>query len=316
MRSGSDAVWTGGNAMREKSFLRGKRFDLAWILSFALVLLAVWDDPSSAVSPSTPNAPNNPVLAPSTLEGLLALLNGAPGELRHQPSFYTHELHENLQRVYHEEVRLATATLDRKLPKPEKFQRMFATLDQSNRSVDDRLAAYARQDPLKDSDTIAANAFTQLSSNSVTKRQSHSSYDPFGSIGYCFGRAAYVHYLLLQAGVPQQHIAKIFGIGKLKLEQRLWDYHMATMIPGNQGQWLVIDNQFEKVLTHQEWMQRVARFDIKQDLSQVRFYVTDPRKFQPAYNKYSLGDFNIPELKGFFEDLLKTLPLAPSNPKP
>jgi hypothetical protein len=244
----------------------------------------------------------------TTLEKLLARLNEPPGSFSSSTSPYTHEMGENLQRLYHEEVRLANASIDRKLPKPEKFRLIFGLLSQKNKQVDDKLSAFARQSTKKDYGNIAMEAFAQLSNNAVTKRGSHPRYDPSGTIGYCFGRAAYVHYLLLRAGVPQQHIAKIFGLGKLKWEQGLWDYHMATMIPADDGQWLVIDNLFEKVLTHREWMERVAQFDIKKDLSQVRFYVTDPRKFQPAYAQYSLSNFNIPELKDFFDDLLKAFP--------
>jgi hypothetical protein len=82
---------------------------------------------------------------------------------------------------------------------------------------------------------------------------------------------------------------------------------MATMVRGEKGQWWVVDSLFDHPLPHGEWMKRAARFDDRKDAPRVRFYVTDARKFQPAFGRYRARDFGIPELKPYFTELFRSL---------
>jgi hypothetical protein len=143
--------------------------------------------------------------------------------------------------------------------------------------------------------------------NPVAKVEAAAHYDRLGNIGFCFGRAALAHYLLLQNGVRPEHIAKIFIVGNLKYGSQIWEFHEATMVTGERGMWWVIDPLFEKMLSHVQWMERAKQFDVKSLEPQLRFYVTDARKFQPSFGMYRTDYFLQPELRRYFSALVRSL---------
>lgn len=256
-------------------------------LFVALVLISFVAYAKSAVEPAVAKMSVEPIFAGDVLP------------------VYTHPLETNLIQVFHEEMPLAKATVKPKATWKEKSQQIYSFLHEQNEKV--RVALEKTSSTSGASEKVIQTTFDQLANNRVSKVEAVRKYDQRGDVGFCFGRAAMVHYLLLQNGIPQSQIAKIFAVGKLRYDNLLWDFHMATMVRGPQGKWRVIDSLFDKPLVYDEWMKRVSEFGTNTQYPQVRFYVTDPRKFQPAYAQYRVEDFNIPELKPYFQALFRSL---------
>lgn len=103
-------------------------------------------------------------------------------------------------------------------------------------------------------------------------------------IGFCFGRAAYVHLALLRSGVNKRSIKKIWAVGPMNAGGIDWQFHVATIALLEDGQWYAIDTFQGQVKPVREWfrtMQGTAK-----DKS-LRFYVTEPSKFSVSLGEYS-----------------------------
>ena len=131
-------------------------------------------------------------------------------------------------------------------------------------------------------------------------------------IGFCFGRAAYVHLELLRKGIAAEKIAKIFAIGGLFNDGVGWDYHMATAYQDNLGFWWVVDSLLTEVYGPQQWIQKISNWDGDKVTPRLRYYFSDAYKFQPQEGYYSLARFNTPLYQGYFQDLIKWYK-APQN---
>lgn len=126
-------------------------------------------------------------------------------------------------------------------------------------------------------------------------------YDPNGQLGFCFGRAMYLHLDLLQRGVDKGSIFKAFVIGPMKYENIDWQFHVATVVRSTEGGWIVIDPEYRQVLSLEEWFKKNASLSTDKKL---RLYVTEAKKFgasAPAYTEPALQD---PWYNGYFKDML------------
>ena len=147
-------------------------------------------------------------------------------------------------------------------------------------------------------------------------------YDPTQEIGFCFGRAAYVHIELLRRGIAPQHIAKVFVMGGLFLDGIGWDFHVATIARDNAGAWWAIDSLFKTPLPLEDWMYEVSKWDANQKFPALRFYFTNPLKFQALKGSYDSGHFYSEVYRKYFEDLTDwytkgtncLAPKPPTNP--
>lgn len=125
------------------------------------------------------------------------------------------------------------------------------------------------------------------------------------SIGYCFGRAYYFHKALMALGVSDDAILKAWVVGKIGDS---WQFHVATMVRGEDGDWWVMDtvsDSWARGVRVKEWY-----LSWKADSSpSTRIYFTRPEKFTPAlgaYNATQLGyglDRNKDWYKNYFVDL-------------
>ena len=128
-------------------------------------------------------------------------------------------------------------------------------------------------------------------------------YDPGGQIGFCFGRATFVHLSLLQKQIPPQKIVKIFALGKLFKDGSSWDFHVTTASQDAHGTWWVIDSLFDELLPLEDWMALVGQWDASPRYPMMRFYFTDAAKFQPLPGSYDSELFHSPLYQKYFDDL-------------
>lgn len=125
------------------------------------------------------------------------------------------------------------------------------------------------------------------------------------SIGYCFGRAYYFHKALLALGVSDDAILKAWVVGKIGEN---WQFHVATMVRGEDGDWWVMDtvsDSWARGVRVKDWY----RAWMAESSASTRIYFTRPEKFTPAlgaYNPVQLGyglDRKKDWYKNYFVDL-------------
>jgi len=147
---------------------------------------------------------------------------------------------------------------------------------------------------------IPAAVLREFDSNPVLSLANIHRFENGEQIGFCFGRALALHYLLLKAGVSSCDIYKIFAIGNLMFNYQIWHFHVAVLIRDAANGFVVVDPSFGQPLSVDDWMKSVEKHDIKYPRSQTRFYVTDPRKLVPSAGVYDAQTLGGPILREYF----------------
>lgn len=132
------------------------------------------------------------------------------------------------------------------------------------------------------------------------------------SLGFCFGRATYLHLLFLKLGLQKNSIEKIWALGHILDDKRsgYWQFHVATMVYTQFQGWVVLDINVGYPMTVADWMQYYQK---QNDDRKIRFYYTDPSKFGPSlgrYDRIQLGLDTPVELdwyKHYFKDMMSSL---------
>lgn len=127
-------------------------------------------------------------------------------------------------------------------------------------------------------------ALTSINLNPVVSEYRIYDYRNGLSIGFCFGRATYVHLALLRAGVNKLSIKKIWAVGPMSTGDTDWQFHVATAVLAEDGKWYAIDTFVGQVMTVEAWFERMQKVALNETL---RFYVSSPSKFSVSLGTYS-----------------------------
>ncbi len=132
-------------------------------------------------------------------------------------------------------------------------------------------------------------------------------YDPTNEIGFCFGRALFVHLELLRRGVSKDSIKKVFVVGdiveQLNGQEIKWQFHVATAVRDTQGEWWVIDPAY-RLMKIRDWYRFVRQMATDQKLS---LFVTPTSKIGPTAWEYNVleGGLLDPFYNNYFRDLFE-----------
>lgn len=127
-------------------------------------------------------------------------------------------------------------------------------------------------------------------------------------VGYCFGRATFVHLQALRLGYKKEQIRKLWVVGPMEADKVNWRYHVATAIRNTTGEWWVIDNSVGVPMTPRQWFREQMQMSTDQKLD---FFVSQPEKFGPYAGKYSRLELGLDVsrktdfYRGYFSDLMK-----------
>lgn len=130
------------------------------------------------------------------------------------------------------------------------------------------------------------------------------------SIGYCFGRATFVHLEALRLGYTKDQIRKVWVVGEMD-NGIVWDFHVATAIRNQNQEWYVIDTVTGRPLSPEDWYNQFLKMSTDKKL---RFFATNPEKFTKAagsYDRIQLGldlDKESDWYQNYFKDLMQNFP--------
>ena len=144
------------------------------------------------------------------------------------------------------------------------------------------------------------------------------------NIGYCFGRASFIHFILLKMGLQKESVRKIWLLGKHQLlgQEFEWDNHVATVVYTKEKGWVVVDSMYEKPQRLQDWA--ASQLSHSTD-ERARIYITTADKFSVdlgRYDRVNLGltlsreedwyqHYFVDQLKFIRENSLESLGLKP-----
>ncbi len=153
-----------------------------------------------------------------------------------------------------------------------------------------------------------ANRLVDLTYENPVVNPGLKKYDPKRNIGFCFGRATFIHLMLLKMGLQKNSIRKIWAIGPMNTGEITWRYHVATMAYTKTKGWLVLDTNHGQAVSAQEW---IATYSKMSTDGKLRFYTSDASKLSFMIGKYSrlqLGmDINQERdyYRGYFKDMME-----------
>jgi hypothetical protein len=147
--------------------------------------------------------------------------------------------------------------------------------------------------------------------SNVTRFESRDKYkQEQADIGFCFGRATFMHLLLLKMGVQKESILKAWVVGPQQTPGIMWDFHVATLAFVKDKGWMVIDPNLLEPQTLQAWYDRS---NAQSTDKKMRIYITEPNKFGVDAGKYTrvqMGlDLNRETdwYKNYFVDMMKSI---------
>lgn len=185
---------------------------------------------------------------------------------------------------------------------------VFKIFDKKNKKLVADLTAIAKKNTSQGISKMQAEMILSLiRQHPVVGPAAAEKYDSWDQqVGFCFGRAAFVHWELLRRSIPSTSIGKIFLVGNLALNLQtgsFWDYHMATIVRDQEQGWWVIDPLIDRVLPVSEWMQQMHAWALSPKYPEIRFYFSDPVKMLPIPGKYTTEQLFFTGYKGYFQDL-------------
>jgi len=179
------------------------------------------------------------------------------------------------------------------------------TVAQQNAAVFAQLQAWKARPLANRSDAIdyaQANEILQSAmKNYVIGKEPTKGYDPQGNIGFCFGRAMWMHLELLKRGVNKDSVFKAYVVGDMLYDQIQWQFHVATVVRNKDGGFYVLDPEFMAVMTLEQWFAHNMTFSADKKL---RLYVTEPTKFGASAARYDQWSLNDPWYNSYFKDML------------
>ena len=159
----------------------------------------------------------------------------------------------------------------------------------------------------------AANLVTATINHSVVGNTAAEKYNQEGrAIGYCFGRATFIHLMLLKMGLQKSSIKKIWAVGPMQTDDPkvVWQFHVATMAYSREDGWVVLDSDLLKPQRVELWMRGLSE---KNKDGKLRFYATEPRQFALNFSGYDRTQLGLNSLReqdwyrGYFQDLITSV---------
>jgi hypothetical protein len=221
----------------------------------------------------------------------------------------TFQVDDNLYDVYTSELQLLSRHLQPGIRPDVRRQNLTGLIRRLNDETLTEIKDYGLLlNPAKSKTDFITQAEAQeilssIESHPVVGSEQYSKYDPNMEVGFCFGRATYVQMELERRGLKKESVSKLFAISKLNYKGTPWTFHVATLAKGPGSSWWVIDNVVGRVLTPEQWMREVEKFDLVPKLPLVRFYFTDAAKFQPHMGEFDPKDLTFASFNNYFKDL-------------
>lgn len=153
------------------------------------------------------------------------------------------------------------------------------------------------------------------SDNPVIGSLSPKEYDPTGAIGFCFGRAMFMHLELTLRGFDRDSIKKVIVLGRLASGG--WGWHIATLAQSRtrngKRAWMVLDPIHPGAWTIQEWYMIWSETTT---FGGLVLFTTEAGRLGPSPSDYSYEAISDPFYNDFFVDMLKWFEDAVESQEP
>lgn len=177
----------------------------------------------------------------------------------------------------------------------------------TNMNVDDRngrMVDYEKAKYIRFND--AAKVLNASEANPVVSLSKTRKYDPQNKgIGFCFGRAMFVHIELIYRGLDRDSIKKAIVVGSMG--KGTWGWHVTTIAQSKdrsgREQWLAIDPVAGRVMPLQDWYNYWRNGD--SDDKKLKLYIAENTRFGAGASWYDDNGIRDPFYNNYFIDLMR-----------
>jgi hypothetical protein len=138
----------------------------------------------------------------------------------------------------------------------------------------------------------------------------YSKYDPKNEgIGFCFGRAMFIHLELAQFRFDRDSVKKAFVVGPMSTgDGGSWGWHVTTIVKSWDARskkqiWYALDPVVGRRVTLEQWY-NTMRSDFSTD-KRLKIYITDPGRFGIYPSKYDETHLANRFYNNYFRDMMK-----------
>lgn len=155
---------------------------------------------------------------------------------------------------------------------------------------------------------VARDVLSTLRMHPVVSLYQYEKYDPKNQgIGFCFGRAMFVHLELAMRNLDRDSIKKAFVVGPMSTgDGNSWGWHVTTIAQSKDADgneiWLALD-PVTGLKTLKEWYQEMYTY-FSTD-KKLKIYVTEAGKFGPSPGFYNHIGLENEFYNSYFTDLDK-----------
>lgn len=141
--------------------------------------------------------------------------------------------------------------------------------------------------------------------NDVVSLDKYSKYDKDNKgIGFCFGRAMFIHLYLAINGVHRANIKKAFIVGPMS--RGAWAWHVTTIVQSRDKNgkeiWLAIDPVAGEVMDVRDWY---AHWQNSSDDGKLRLFIAESGKFGAGPSRYDERGISNSFYNNYFTDMMK-----------
>jgi hypothetical protein len=146
-----------------------------------------------------------------------------------------------------------------------------------------------------------------LNRNPVVSMNRYYIYDPENlGIGFCFGRAMFVHLELMQRGLDSDSSKKAFVVGSMQTpDGGGWGWHVTTIVQSKNSLgeeiWLALD-PITGVVPVEQWYQKM--YDEFSTDKKLKLYITSSGRFGPTGGEYDQQHIKDDFYNQYFLDML------------
>lgn len=148
------------------------------------------------------------------------------------------------------------------------------------------------------------NVLTIAAQNPIVGTFAEKTYDLNGGVGFCFGRAMFIHMELVMRGLDRDSVKKAVIVGKMMGGK--WGWHVTTIVQSKDifGKriWLALDPAMPGGVTLTEWYQS---WKVHSNDNMLRLYITQSGRIGPTPSFYSHDAFENPFYNGYFTDMME-----------
>ncbi len=154
----------------------------------------------------------------------------------------------------------------------------------------------------------ASHIYDEASENEVVSLYKYSKYDPKNSgIGFCFGRAMFVHLELRHHGFDRDLIKKAFVVGSMETpDGAKWGWHVTTIAQSLNAEgkeiWVAID-PIAGVMEVSKWYGEMRKSYSKD--KKLKLYITQAGRFGPMGTVYEQSQLEHTFYNNYFTDMDK-----------